>query len=156
MTSWDATSVTGTKAHSICTYDNIPCQQFNHGIGEHVSLEELQVTWAKLTHTVWSLSSNELVTSDDLKTHLLLASHLPSRALEQPQGTGRDQGSGRIIPPSLQFLGQLLPSREVLPHILKSLKMDFLPLMKVNCCVVVPCVGCLGQVCLSGLSLGDG
>lgn len=156
MITWDSTPVTGTKAHSICTCDNITLQQFNHSIREHVSLEELQVTWAKITHTVWGLSNNELVTSGDWKTHLLLASHLPSRALEWPRGNGRVQGSGRIIPPSLQFFGQLWPSREVLLHILKSLKMDFLPLMKVNCCVVVPCVGCQGQVCLSGLPLGDG
>ena len=58
-----------TKAHSICTCANIAHQQFSHSITEHISLEELQLTWAKPTHTAWGLSSNELVTSDNLKTH---------------------------------------------------------------------------------------
>lgn len=162
MTCWDATAVTGTKGHSMCTCANTAHQPFTHSIGEHISLEEPQLTWAKATHTLWGLSSNELVTSVNLKTHNTCVERLwgilaCSRQATSPQGTGvgmrKQQSRGRIIPPSLQVPGQLWPSRKVLPRILKGLKMDFLPLMKVNCCAVVLSEGCLGWVCLSGLSL---
>ena len=76
MASWDATAVTGTKAHSICTRANVAPLQFSHSISEHISLEELQLTWAKPTHAVWGLSSNELVTSGDLKTHQTIVERL--------------------------------------------------------------------------------
>lgn len=69
MTSSDATSITGTKAHSVCTCANKAHQQFSHSISEHISLEELQLTWSKPTHTVWGLSSSELVKPGNLKTH---------------------------------------------------------------------------------------
>lgn len=75
---------------------------------------------------------------------LLLASHLPSGHQHGNEEMAQSRAL-RIIPIQLQLPGQFYLSREVPPHVLEGLKLVFLPLMKVNCCV-----GCLRCLCPVG------